>query len=143
MPIRIGTATLTYAPGGCVTAYDDGTSYGAHPHDTPDYDEITRRCGYWEAWPGLGPLLRAQARLRYCREHEASHHIVSEWIMGRSSQVLWPLAHGYDPDPADAVQEEALTMTFQRWLRANERPIIGGVDWNGLKARALALLDEV
>jgi hypothetical protein len=131
MPIRIGTATLTHTPGGCVTTYDDGSSYGAHPHDTHHYHVIAHRCGYGDDI------------LAYAREHEACHHIVSEWIMGRPSQVLWPLAHGYDPDPADAVQEEALTMTFQRWLRANERPIIGGVDWDGLKARALASLDEV
>jgi len=131
MPIQIGAATVEYTPDGCVTRYPDLTHYGAQPHDTPDYREITRRCGYGDDI------------LTYACEHEVCHHIVSEFLMGRPSQVLWPLAHGYEPDPADAVQEEALTMTFQRWLRAGERPIIGSVDWYGIRARALALLNAV
>jgi len=145
MPIQIGTATVEYTPDGCVTRYADGTSYGALPHNTSDYDLIAKRLGYLKGvWRGAAPeRIRAETRMAYCREHECAHHMVSEWIMGRPSQVLWPLAHGYEPDPADAVQEEALAMTFQRWLRANERPIIGGVDWDALKARALALLDAV
>lgn len=141
--MRIGTATLTYYPDGAYTSYDDGTSYAAQPHDTPHYDEIAERCGY--AWPlsrrqPTGQQ-RADARLRYCREHEACHHIVAEWIGGHTSRVLWPLAHGREPVPFEATAEEALAMIFQRWLRANERPIIGGVPWDDLKARALALLD--
>jgi hypothetical protein len=30
--------------------------------------------------------------------------------------------------------------TFQRWLRANERPILGGVDWDDLKRDALCMM---
>lgn len=145
--LRIGTATLTYTADGAVTTYDDATSYGAQPHDTPHYDEIARRCGHLDiqtvaTWP-LDPTEEqfAAARLVYCREHEACHHIVAEWIGGHTSRVLWPLAHGREPDPFEATAEEALAMTFQRWLRANERPIIGGVPWDDLKARALALLE--
>lgn len=134
--MRIGTATLTYYSVGAFTTYDDGASYAAQPHDTAHYDEIARRCGY----PLLGSI-RDNYRLDYCREHEACHHIVSEWIGGHTSRVLWPLAHGREPVPYEATAEEALAMTFQRWLRAHERPIIGGVDWDELKARALALLD--
>jgi hypothetical protein len=37
--------------------------------------------------------------------------------------------------------EEIAAQTFQRWLRANERPIVSGVDWDRLKAEALELLD--
>jgi len=145
MPIQIGNATVEYTPDGCLTRYADGSSFGALPHDTPDYDLIAKRLGYLKGtWRGAAPeRARAEARMAYCRDHECAHHIASEWIMGRRSQVLWPLAHGYEPDPADAVQEEALTMTFQRWLRAGERPIMGSVDWCGIKARALALLDAV
>jgi hypothetical protein len=129
--MQIGTATVRYYPEGAFTSYADGTSYAAHPHDTHHYHVIAHRCGYGDDI------------LTYAREHEVCHHIVSEWIGGHTSKVLWPLAHGRDPDPAEAVYEEALAMTFQRWLRANERPIIGGVDWTGLKSRALALLDAV
>lgn len=129
--MQIGTATVRYYPEGAFTTYADGTSYAAHPHDTHHYHVVAHRLGYGDDI------------LRYAREHEVCHHIVSEWIGGHTSKVLWPLAHGRDPDPAEAVYEEALTMTFQRWLRANEQPIIGGVDWTGLKSRALALLDAV
>lgn len=131
MPIQIGNATIEYTPQGCVTHYPDGTSYGAHPHVTHHYHVVSHRCGYGDDI------------LRYAREHEACHHIVSEWIAGRRSDVLWPLAHGYEPDPAEAVFEEAMTMTLQRWLRASERPIIGGVDWCDIKRRALEVLGAV
>jgi hypothetical protein len=30
--------------------------------------------------------------------------------------------------------------TLQRWIRANEEPIIGGVDWRGLKGHAIGLM---
>ena len=125
--ITIGDAVVHWTPDGALTTYGDGSSYGAQPHDTHHYHVIAHRCGYGDDI------------LAYCREHEVCHHIVAEHILGRESQVLWPLAHGYEPDQADAIAEEALTMTFQRWLRAGERPIIGGdVDWAGLKARARA-----
>lgn len=114
--IRVGSATIAWTTDGAVTTYADGASYGALPHDTPHYHVIAHRCGYGDDL------------LRYAREHEACHHIVSEWIGGFPSKVPWPLAHGRQPAFFDAVQEEALTMTCQRWLRANERPIIGGVD---------------
>jgi hypothetical protein len=127
--MQIGTATLTKYDGGCFTQYEDGSSYGAHHHETPHYYVISHRLGYGDDLA------------RYCFEHEACHHMAAEWIFGHTSKVLWPLAHGRDPDPADAVMEEMAAMTLQRWLRANERPIIGSVDWSGIKTRALALLD--
>lgn len=133
-------AAVTYTPEGCYSTFADGSSYGAHPHDTPHYDEIAKRCGYWEQWPGLGPILRAQARLRYCREHEVFHHIVGQHFYGGVSPVLWQLAHGGEPHPCEAALEEAMVMMLQRWVRANERPIIGGVDWDVLKRRALEVL---
>ena len=142
--IRIGTATITYYPEGAFTTYEDGTSYAAQPHNTPHYDEIARRCGYGLP-DGPHPHSRRDrdeaSRLAYCRKHEVCHHIVSEWIGGHTSRVLWPLAHGREPVPYEAIAEEALAITFQRWLRANERPMIGDVDWDELKARALTLLD--
>ena len=113
----------------------------ARAHDTAHYMEITERCGYRPVWFKDEAAARANARLAYCREHEVCHHIVAEWIMGTESRVLWPLAHGFEPDQAEAIAEEALTMTFQRWLRAGERPLIGGADWDKLKAKALELLD--
>lgn len=127
--VRIGRVEVIYTHEGCFTRYEDGATFGAHPHDTHHYHVIAHRCGYGDDI------------LDYAREHEVCHHIVGLWIKGSGSDVIGPLAHGIDPDPVKATLEEALTMTFQRWLRANERPIIGGVDWDGLKRRALEALD--
>jgi hypothetical protein len=129
--LRIGRATLVYTPEGCFTRYDDGATYGAHPHDTSHYHVISHRTGYGDDI------------LAYCREHEAAHHMVSEWIAGGASQVLWPLAHGEPVIEWCATFEEMAAQQFQRWLRANERPIIGGVQWDELKRRALGLLDAI
>lgn len=126
--MRIGTATVTYYPEGAFTSYDDGSTYAAHPHDTHHYHVIAHRCGYGDDI------------LAYAREHEICHHIAAEWIGGHTSRVLWPLAHGREPVPYEATAEEALAMTCQRWFRANERPIIGSVDWDDLKRRFLALV---
>lgn len=131
MPIQIGTATVHYTAEGCASRYPDGTSYGAHPHNTAHYHVISHRCGYGDDI------------LAYCREHEVAHHIVSEWIVGHPSHVIWSLAHGDEPHHGVGTIEEMAAQQFQRWLRANELPIIGGVDWGGLKQRALALLDAL
>lgn len=145
MSIRIGPAVVTYTLEGALTTYDDGTTWGAQPHDTLHYDEIAGRCGYhpssWLALTVAGGAARAAARLAYCREHEVVHHLVGEVFYGGPSPVLWALAHGRDVEPQAAALEEAMVMLVQRWVRAGERPIIGGVNWDGLKARALALLE--
>lgn len=47
-----------------------------------------------------------------------------------------------EPDPAEALFEEMAVQTFQRWMRANERPILAGVDWDALKADALTLIEK-
>lgn len=142
MIVTLPHATVTYTPEGCVSHFADGTSYGAQPHDTPHYMEITERCGYRPIWFKDEVAARANARLAYCREHEICHHVVGDHFYDGRSTVLWSLAHGYDPDPRDAAIEEAMVMTVQRWLRAGERPIIGGVDWDGLKRDTLAALGE-
>lgn len=114
--------------GGCFTQYEDSTSWGAEPHDTPDYHEITKRLGY--------PTIMA-----YCISHEVCHHIVSEIAFNRRSVVIWPLAHGLPVSLQRAVGEEALTMTLQRWVMRDERPIIGDVDWWKLKQATWEALD--
>lgn len=127
--IEIGGATVTHADWGCWSAYPDGAGYGAHPHDTHHYAVIAHRCGYGDDL------------LTYCREHEVTHHLVGEVFFGGRSPVIWKLAHGDPVDPAYAAVEEAMVMTVQRWLRAAERPIVGGVDWEAIRYRGLALLD--
>lgn len=125
--IVIGRATLHWTPEGALTVYDDGAQWGALPHDTPDYQEVTARLGY----PDI---------LTYCRHHEFAHHAVSEWGFGKRSRVLWPLAHGEPVDLQNAVSEEALCHTFQKWIMLGERPIIGDFLWQELRDRALAVL---
>jgi hypothetical protein len=128
--IQIGSTSVFYTEQGCYSVFADGLVYGAHPHwAMPHYSVIAHRCGYGDDL------------LAYCQEHEVCHHIVGQWITGGGSKVIRALAQGQAPDLAEAVPEEVLAQTFQRWLRANERPIVADVDWDGLKARALALLE--
>lgn len=127
--IHVGGAVVTLTHDGCVSTYPDGSSFEAQPHDTPHYHVIAHRLGYGDDL------------LRYCREHEVTHHLVGETFYGGRSPVISQLAAGYDPIPVSAAIEEAMVMTVQRWLRANERPIIGGVDWDAVRYRGLALLD--
>jgi hypothetical protein len=127
--ITLPHATVTYTPEGCYSTFTDGSSYGALPHDSHHYHVIAHRCGYGDDI------------LAYAREHEVFHHIVGEHFYGGVSPVLWALAHGREISAEEAALEEAMVMTLQRWVRAGERPIIGGLDWDGLKASALDLLD--
>ncbi len=129
MIIRTPTATVAYSPDGAISTYADGASYGAQPHDTHHYHLVAHRCGYGDDV------------MAYAREHEVFHHLVGARFYGGPSPVLWALAHGQDVTPEAAAVEEAMVMTCQRWVRANERPIIGGVDWDGFRGQALGLLD--
>jgi hypothetical protein len=94
----------------------------------PHYHVIAHRCGYGDDL------------LAYAREHELFHLLVEEWLFDRPSRILWGLAHGRPLGAHDAAYEEMMAQAAQRFVRAAERPIIGGVGWDGLKARALDLL---
>lgn len=128
--IHLDHCEIEYTPEGCTTRFHDGTTIDACPHpEMPHYHVIAHRCGYQDDI------------LAYCREHEVAHEIVAEYLTGTPSDVLWQLAHGKTAARWNMVAEEALAQMLQRFVRANERPIISGVDWDGLKARALAALD--
>ena len=129
--ITLAHCTITPTSWGCVTTLRDGTSFGAHPHDTHHYAVIAHRCGY-------GDDLMA-----FCVEHEFAHAFMAERLYGAPSPVMWGLAHDCPLDGPASVAEEVAAQVFQRWLRANERPIVGGVDWDGLKRDALGLLGGV
>jgi hypothetical protein len=111
------------------THFPDGTSCPATPHLTPHYHVIAHRCGYGDDV------------MAYAREHEFAHAFCEERLHERPSRVLWALAHGSMLSGREAVYEEMIAQVFQRWLRANERPIVSGVDWDGMKRDALALLN--
>ena len=145
---RLDYAEVVLTPDGCYSRFADGSTWGSQPHDTPHYLEIATRCGYLEAapapWGFAGPdqvEREAAARMAYCREHEVCHHVVGAVFYKGPSPVLYALAHGGDVTPEQAALEEAMVMTLQRWFRASERPIIGGVDWDALRLRLALLLD--
>lgn len=114
---------------GCTSRFLDGTSVPAVPHPWDHcYSVIAHRCGYgFDQW-------------RYCIEHEIAHHVVSEFLLDRPSPILWGLAHD-KPIPAhEAAYEELMAQSLQRFARAAERPIIGGVDWSAMRHRFLEVV---
>src|SRR5436305_10212291 len=111
-----------------VTAQGLGTVQG-HPHNTPHYYVIAHRCGYGDDV------------MAYCREHEFFHEWLSEIMYDTPSPVLWALANGRVLSGPRSIMEELLVQAFQRWVRANERPIVSGGKWDEWKAEALRLLD--
>lgn len=127
--IELRFAALEYTPDGAVSHFNDGSSYGALPHDTSHYHALAHRLGY------DGDILR------YCREHELSHHVVAEGF-GCHSLVLWALAHGEQPTPMIAAAEESLALNLQRYARTNENPFVDGCNWPALKARFLQLAGD-
>jgi hypothetical protein len=89
---------------------------------------IAHRCGYEDD-------LHA-----YCFEHEVVHCLLAERFRNGPSPILWALAHGSELTGPAAAFEEISVQAFQRYLRANEQPIVGGVDWGELKRVALEVL---
>lgn len=128
--IRLRHCSIEYTDAGCTMRFDDGAAIDAIPHPSlPHYHVIAHRLGY-------GDDLMA-----YCREHEVCHALIAEWFHDEPSQVLWALAHGEPHDYASGVLEEIATQALQRFIRANERPIVGDVDWDALRERALKLME--
>lgn len=121
-------AKLEWTEEGAVTRWPNGKSWGAFPHDSAHYHALAYRLGY------------EGDTLAYCREHELAHHLVAEHF-GSRSVVLWNLANGRSPSPRLAASEEALAMALQRYARANEVPLIAGVDWEALRGQFLNLLE--
>lgn len=127
--IQLKHCQIEFLPEGrAETYFPDGTSYGAHPHTTHHYFVIAHRLGY-------GDDIR-----RYAQEHEFAHSLAAEWFRDKPSYVIWNLAHATKMDRAEMIYEEMASHTIQRWIRANERPILAGVDWDKLRDYALELL---
>lgn len=129
--IQLRFASIERTESGCVTIFADGTRLNSIPHDTHHYHVIAHRCGYGDDV------------LAYCFEHDFCHSFVCEQLLYVRSDALYRSAIGKPVQDGVAAFEEMAVHTFQRWLRANERPIIGGVDWDALKRDALALLTGV
>lgn len=114
---------------GCLTRFSDGSFIFSYPHDTHHYHVISHRCGYGDDI------------LSYCRDHDFLHSFCEEFFNDRVSPVLWSLAHG--EEVVTSIYEEIVVQTCQRWLRSNERPIVGGVDWDRFKQQALSLFGDI
>lgn len=124
--------TVIYTDAGCTVIFPDGARVDAIPHpQLPHYHVISHRVG-------LGDDLMA-----YCRSHEVCHALVAEFFYNGPSKVLWALAHDQPHDWCDDIFEEIATQTLQRLIHANERPIVGDVNWDGLKRRALEAFDQI
>lgn len=127
--IRTNFATVQPAAWGCTVTFGDASFCQAqHWPDNAHYRVIAHRCGYQDD------------TLAYCQEHEVAHLIFEEVLYGRPSRVLWGLAHGSPLCPADSAYEEIGAQALQRFARANERPIVGGIDWDAMRARFLGVL---
>ncbi len=127
MSIELSHCRIEWTSTGCITVFSaDGAVIESQPHDTHHYHVIAHRCGYGDDI------------LAYCREHDFLHSFTEQWFYDRPSRVLWALAHGtVTPSPQ---YEELVVQTCQRWLRANERPIAAGADWDGFKRSAVTAL---
>lgn len=128
--IALKHCVIDWTDKGCITYFEDGTSVESHAHPSDfHYRVISHRTGYQDDV------------LAYCREHDFAHAFVEQELHDRPSQVLWALAHGKVLNGPQSCYEEFVAQGFQRWLRTNERPILSGVPWDELKAKALELLD--
>jgi hypothetical protein len=114
---------------GCTSHFLDGASYDATPHPwSHHYNIIAHRCGYGDDV------------MAYCIEHEIAHHVVEEFLHDRPSRILWGLAHGEPLSGPESAYEELMAQTLQRFARAAERPIVGDVNWDAMRARFLETL---
>lgn len=104
----------------------------AYPHpQNHHYSVISHRVGYGDDLLG------------YCREHELAHAVVAQEFFDAPSYVLEHMARRTSPDRRMAVLEEMAVATLQRWVRANERPIIGDCDWDRIKAEFVGYVAQL
>ena len=128
--IELRYCTVEWTPSGCFSRFHDGRAFAAHPHpEMPHYHAIAYRLGY------------EGDTLRFCREHEISHHVVAEQF-DQPSLVLWALAHGTEPSAFGAAGEEALAMSLQAYARTNQPPFVDRIDWSRARARFLSVLEK-
>jgi hypothetical protein len=128
--IRLRFCEVEWTEWGCQTRFTDGAFVNAVPHYSDHhYYVIAHRLGYGDDV------------MRYCREHEFAHSFIAERLKGRTSHVLWTLSHKEVQDRGEVVYEEMAAQQLQRWIRAYERPIVSGANWDVLRSEAMALLD--
>jgi hypothetical protein len=130
MLIKLRYCEVTFLEWGAVTRFPDGAEVPAIPHDTHSYHVIADRLGY------------GTDVLAYCQHHEFCHHLFCQEVMNEPSYVLKTIANGGRPHKSKSVPEEICAQALQGWIMAGIRPIVGQVDWDGLRQTALRLLDD-
>lgn len=128
--IQLDHCSIEWKSYGSRVVFPDRSETSAWPDGSAHYYVIAHRCGYED---------RITA---YCREHELAHALVGEEFYGWESPVLAASARKLLP-PVTAPLEEGMAQMIQRWVRANELPIIGGVDWHAIKTRFLHLVQQL
>lgn len=124
--IRLNYCDIEWAFYGSRIVFFDGREVSAWPHpEIPHYHVISHRCGYGDDL------------LAYCREHELAHVLVAQELRQWCSFVLDCHAREVTPYAGLAIMEELAAQTLQRWVRANERPIVADFDWDELKRKFL------
>jgi hypothetical protein len=83
----------------------DGSLVFGEPHDSEQYRETARRCGYGDD------------TLALCRDHDPCHAILCDWLGLPDSPAL-RAAIGLDADPVVAAAEEDAVLSLQRFCRA-------------------------
>jgi len=126
--IKLKYCEMEFNPTGCTTFWEDGSFLNSIPHyNDHHYHVISHRCGYGDDV------------LSYCQEHDLSHNIVAESFLSSRSPVLWGVANKRVLEVFSVASEEILSQVLQRFVRAGERPIVGGQDWDALRWRFLEL----
>lgn len=129
--MQLEFCTIEWTDYGCVTFFEDGSEASAWPSwADPHYRVIAHRTGYGDDLLG------------YCREHDFCHSLIEQEIYKRPSRVLWAMAHGTQLPGPESAYEELAAQALQRFFRAGERPIVSGIDWDGIRNKAHGILDN-
>lgn len=122
--LHLKHCSIEWTSFGARTVFPDGLECSAWPHpEQTDYLILADRLGY------------DGDALAFCREHDLAHHLIEEWMHDRPSRVIRAVAEGKPLPWSEAIYEELAAQMLQGLVRANKRPIAGGYDWHGLKAR--------
>lgn len=133
MKLDLKHCSVEWTPLGSTVSFPNGEHCGSRPHrDNFHYRVISHRLGYGDDV------------MAYCREHDLAHALLSEeFADGPPIALLETAKYGAALDVGYNIMEECTAHVLQRWIRANERPIIGNCDWDGLKARFLQCVERL
>lgn len=118
-----------------VTTFKDGSTVPAAPEFTDEYRTRAFETGY------TGP----DGCWQMCMEHELFHSLLAERLQASASAVLWAVAHGREPNPAERDLEEWRVMSLQMWLYAGQvtEAIRLMPDADRLRRAVELLIDEI